>query len=319
MTEYKGYERLVSDLAAMHGQALEQVEPDLHQLRARFQACVQQAASTSRRRDRETETGLTFRAAFGRPLTLLAASGAALGVAALVGVAFVRRPVMKVVVSPEPSSAIAGIGAALPIAGAASPAVADPCIYHVTAKGDQPLIDDFEDGNPIISTFENRVGFWGLFKDTDSSGTFLPLMPAPRPQPTRENRIALHAVGGELRSWGATVQFAFQPSCYDASVYAGIAFSAKGPGRFYVGVREVRVVPVQWGGTCMHDCYDTHQKKVDLSAHWQQFSLKWGELRQRGYNSPPLDTTRINSFGFLIQSGDTPFDIWLDDVKFIAR
>jgi hypothetical protein len=222
-------------------------------------------------------------------------------------------------VSPEPLRSSAKVLPALAAVGSVSRVGADPCAAHIRAAGAQPLIDDFEDGNPLIGSFESRVGLWGLYKDTDSPGANMPLTPTIRPQPARGNRYALHAAGGELRNWGATVQFALQPSCYDASVYAGISFSAKGPGRVYAGVHEVRVVPVEWGGTCTHDCYDTHQKKVDLSARWQNYSIKWGEMHQRGYNTPPLETTRIHSIGFLIQPGDTPFDIWFDDVKFIAR
>jgi hypothetical protein len=76
---------------------------------------------------------------------------------------------------------------------------------------------------------------------------------------------------------------------------------------------------VQWNGTCTHDCYNTHQKKVDLGPSWKSYSLKWSEFQQRGYNTPPLDPTRIHGIGFLIQPSDTPFDVWFDDVKFIAR
>lgn len=317
MTEKKGYERLVSDLSSLHVRALDAIEPELQNSQAHFRTRLEQAA----RRDdnRRQAPGMTFRAVRGRPLGLLVASAAALAVVAFGGLAFIRRPVMKVEIAPEPSRSAARNGPALVNSAAMTRPTADPCIYHVRAKGDRPLIDDFEDGNPLISSLEDRVGLWAMYKDTDVSGTAMPLTPTLRANSSHDNRFALHAVGGELRDWGATVQFAFQPSCYDASAYGGIAFSAKGPGRVYVGVREVRVVPVQWGGTCTRDCYDTHQKKVDLSAQWQKYIIKWDELRQRGYSSPPLDATRINGLGFLVQPGDTPFDFWLDDVKFIAR
>lgn len=319
MTKQKVYERLVSDLASMHVQALEQNEPEPQYLRIKLQERLEQAGKTNSKQSRERAQGVTFQSILGRPLSVLASSAAVLALAIFVGWSLVRRPMLKVEITAEPVSASVRNVPAPASSGSVSPVVADRCLNHIRANGSQPLIDDFEDGNPLIGSFENRVGLWGLYKDTDSPGANMPLTPTLRAQPTRGNRFALHAVGGELRNWGATVQFAFQPSCYDANIYGGIAFSAKGPGRVYAGVREVRVVPVEWGGTCTHDCYDTHQKKVDLGARWQMYSIKWSELHQRGYNAPPLDPTRIQSIGFLIQPGDTPFDIWFDDLKFISR
>ncbi len=197
--------------------------------------------------DHGASTGATFQAILGRPLTWLAGSAAALSLVIFVGWSLVRRAPLKVEIAPEPLRESARIVPAPAGSGSASPVVVDPCVNHVRATGAQPLIDDFEDGNPLIGSFENRVGLWGLYKDTDPLGANMPLTPTLRPQPTPGNRFALHAVGGEFRDWGAIVQFDFQPSCYDASVYGGIAFSAKGPGRVYVGIQEVRVVPVQWG------------------------------------------------------------------------
>jgi hypothetical protein len=197
--------------------------------------------------------------------------------------------------------------------------VRDPCLARATASGDRPLIDDFEDGNPLLAPVEDRVGLWALFKDTDSAATFIALPPVRRVPAANKNRYALHAVGGELRNWGAVIQVALQPACYDASAYAGIAFSAKGPGRLYVGVREVSVVPIEFGGTCKSNCYNAHQKKLDLSARWQTHTVLWSEMRQRGYGSLPLDVKRLNGLAFLIQADDTPFDVWIDDVTFVKR
>jgi hypothetical protein len=150
-------------------------------------------------------------------------------------------------------------------------------------------------------------------------GSFNPLAPSKRERAMRNNRYALHAVGEELLNWGAVIQFSFQPTCYDISAYSGITFSAKGPGRLYVGVREVSVVPIHYGGTCTHDCYNSHQKKVDLAARWQTYTVLWNEMRQRGYETMPLDPRRANGFAFLVQASDTPYDLWFDDLKFVSR
>ena len=317
MTEHKAYDRLVSELESLHARTLDQGEPRLQDLRLDFEQRLKEMGNLQRRIVVLQGLGDKLKAAFARPFTWTATGVAALALIGFWG--WMRRPVLKVEVSPEPLRTAVQVLPAPAAVSSVSRVAADPCVAHIRAAGNQPSIDDFEDGNPLVGSFESRVGLWGLYRDTDTPGASMPLTPTIRPQPTRGNRFALHAVGGELRDWGATVQLSFQPSCYDASVYGGISFSAKGPGRVYAGVHEVRVVQVEWGGTCTHDCYNTHQKKVDLSARWQNYSLKWSELRQRGYDTPPLDATRVHSIAFLIQPGDTPFDIWIDDLKFIPR
>jgi hypothetical protein len=195
--------------------------------------------------------------------------------------------------------------------------VPDPCLHRGHADGNRPLIDDFERGSPLIVPREGRVGFWGFYLDNVPPSSNLPIVPELRSRPLRNNRYAMHTVGGELRNWGAVLELKFQPGCYDASAYRGLSFSALGPGRLYVGIREPRVVPVQWGGTCTSDCYDAHQMKVELTHRWQRFSVTWADLHQRSYDAPALDPTRINSIAFQIQPGDTPFNVWVDDLEFI--
>jgi hypothetical protein len=208
-------------------------------------------------------------------------------------------------------------GSTAPGASSTAPAATDACARSIRAPGTDPLLDDFEDGDSLISPREGRRAAWMLFKDNDPPGGLPLLIPVRRVPPTARNRNALHLTGGELREWGATAQFDFTPSCYDASAYGGIAFSARGPGRLYVGVREMRVVPTKWGGTCTEHCYDAHQKKIDLGAAWHAYRVPWSEFRQRGYHTPDLDPTRIHDLAFSVQPSDTPFDFWIDDVSFL--
>jgi len=222
-------------------------------------------------------------------------------------------------VSREPVGALVPTHQAPAVSARLAQPLRDPCSVLVRAAGRDPLIDDFEDGNPFLAQVEDRVGIWAHFKDSDPAGSFNTIAPNKLELPTRNNRFALHMSGGELLNWGAVVQFSFQPTCYDVSAYAGITFRARGPGRLYVGMREVSVVPTEYGGTCTRDCYNTHQKKVDLTARWQTYSVLWREMRQRGYETKPLDPGRVNGLGFLVQASDTPYDVWIDDVKFVSR
>lgn len=202
--------------------------------------------------------------------------------------------------------------------GSASPvAPLDPCLAAARAAGQDPLIDNFEDGDDAISPLEGRSGFWRWAREIDAPGTAPALMPVPRPDASHGNRLAQHVKGGRLSDWGATVEFNFRPGCYDASKYVGVSFQARGPGRIYVAPREVSVIPSAEGGTCDHDCYNPHVTKVDLEGTWRAYRVPWSELRQRGIGKPMLDPKRLHSIAFMIRAEDTPYDVWIDDLRFI--
>lgn len=317
MTERRDLDLLVFELARSHERALARNAEQLAASERRFLDALEQQAALSRAQGRRPTWGLSSRG------LALAVGGAALVVAAVVGFGLgvlpfeLRRAPTSASfeVLPEPAIPRASTRAA----HAAMPPRSDPCTRSMRAAGTDPLIDDFEDGDGLISPREGRSGAWALYKDNEPAGGLPSLTPVRRSPATARNRKALHATGGELRDWGASVQFDLRPSCYDASAYAGIAFSARGPGRVYLAVREMRVVPVAWGGTCTEGCYNVHQKKIDLTATWQSFTVPWSELRQRGYETAPLDPTHIHDIAFMVQAADTPFDLWIDDVSFVPR
>lgn len=196
---------------------------------------------------------------------------------------------------------------------------ADPCLQRFHATGTSPLIDDFEDGDAASIPVEGRGDRWILILDTDPEGTARAVAPELRPDGSTTNRRALHLVGPELRSWGAQAMLSFRPHvCYDVSVYAGITFRAKGPGRLFVGAEGVRQTPRKWGGTCEKDCYNDHVARVNLGRQWQTVELRWADLRQRGYEGEPLDVTSVDMLVFLVRAEDTPFDVWIDDLAFLT-
>lgn len=223
----------------------------------------------------------------------------------------------------QPSPTIAAEPGAKTSAGQAAhseaPARLDVCAARLIAHGAEPLIDDFEDGDDAVATLEQRAGFWRWARETDAPGTAPALLPVPRVASTRSNRLALHVKGAQLFDWGATVEFTFTPACYDASVYRGLSFQARGPGRIYVSPRESRVIPLAEGGTCERDCYNQHVKKIELESEWKTFEVSWEEVRQHGVERHPLDPSRLNSIAFLIRAEDTPYDVWLDDLRFLTR
>ncbi len=251
--------------------------------------------------------------------TTLAAAGAVL-LAAAAGVIVWLHPfgsTSKIKISPEqPPGNISG---SIPAAAPSAKPVIDPCNERRVAKGRQPLIDDFEDGDDEVARLEGRSGLWRWVRDTDLPRSSPALLPIPRPNPRPGNQLAVHVKGGRLLDWGAVVEFNFVPGCYDASVYQGLSFQAKGPGRIFVAPREVGVIPVALGGSCTEDCHNAHVKKIELSAQWKTYEVRFSEVEQRGYNKPAFNPSRLNSLAFQIHPEDTPYDVWLDDVRFLSR
>ena len=253
-----------------------------------------------------------------------AAAGVLLLAAGVLLVVLARRPaadlaiVAEQAVSADKPSAAPGAAAA-PGALRAGPLANDPCLAPAPVSGAEPSIDDFEDGDDAIRPLEGRAGFWRWAREIDAPGTAPALIPVPRPDATRANRMAQHVKGGELVDWGATVEFDFRPACYDASKYVGVSFQARGPGRIYFAPRERSVIPIAEGSSCEVDCYNPHVAKIELESAWRTYQVRWTEVRQRGIGKPALDTRHLHSLAFLIRAEDTPYEVWLDDVRFLPR
>lgn len=271
-----------------------------------YRARLEQMAALPRRRG--------YRAAFGA-LALLAA-GVLLVVLALEPSADLPIAAEHAASVSQPSAAPAGAPSSL---AQAAPRAIDPCLALAPVTGSEPSIDDFEDGDDAIRPVEGRAGFWRWAREIDAPGTAPALIPVPRPDATRANRLAQHVKGGQLLDWGATVEFDFRPACYDASKYVGVSFQARGPGRIFVAARERSVIPIAEGGSCEVDCHNPHVAKIELESVWRSYQVRWTELRQRGIGKPALDARHLHSLAFLIRPEDTPYDVWLDDLRFLQR
>lgn len=250
-----------------------------------------------------------------RARRLALVGGSALALAAAVAL-FFRSPSPNPRIAPEQTArAASAVGSAPRV----EPPLAAPCRERVVASGAFPLLDDFEDGDDALPPLDQRSGFWRWARESDAPGTAPALIPVPRLGGQARQGLALHVKGGRLFDWGATVEVNFQPGCYDATAYAGIKLQARGPGRVFVALREVGVIPVAEGGSCEHDCHNPHVAKLELSSDWRSYEVRWSELRPRGLNTAPLDASRLHSVAFLIHPEDTPYDVWFDDVRFLTK
>jgi len=261
-----------------------------------------------------------------RSFRLRASVAGALALAAAATLLIYRRTPTPLLAEPQPRPS----GASKLIATALLPREApsiDPlarCAPAVVAAGAEPLIDDFEDGDMRSQLLERRAGHWLAFND--GTGTQVPrpgvLFPADRIPSGRDgSRFGLHSHGGKFSKWGATISLNLSPRlCYDASVYAGIEFWARGRGRLRFGVQMTQVVSEEFGGSCVRDCFDSHVTEVTLSKTWQRYQVRWEELAQRGFGQTlPFDPRSLSGLEFSVGTDQTPYDFWLDDVGFLSR
>jgi hypothetical protein len=316
MIERRHLDHLVSELARKHRRQLERHPDDLEASERRFLDALQKEKQIGLSEAEERRSRPRAPRYLGLTISLATVAVLGLGLGVRAGRVGPGQPSSSTSVTIGPERTVSGSSAPAERSAAMKD---DPCAHRIRASGTDPLIDDFEDGDSLVSPREGRGGAWMLFKDNDPPGALPLLTPSRRSPATVNNKSALRVTSDELRDWGASIQFDFHPSCYDASAYGGLGFSAKGPGRLYLAVREMRVVPEKWGGTCLENCYDTHRKKIDLTAAWHGYVVAWSELRQRGYHSTALDPARIHDVALMVEPADTPFDLWIDDVRFVAQ
>lgn len=223
---------------------------------------------------------------------------------------------------PSALRAIASSSAA-PAPSARAPEL-EPCTPAVRAEGNAPLIDDFEDEDTRIAPLERRAGFWSA--SNDGTGKQLPTLGIPFPMARipggrGESRFALHTSGTKLGKWGAVVSAELSPRrCYDASAYAGLTFWARGHGAMNVVAKMTQVAPEFYGGSCTHDCFDGHRATITLSSKWEEHRVPWEQLKQAGFGQAvPFDPHSLISLELAVLPEQTPFDFWIDDLRFLER
>ncbi|HVJ20901.1 MAG TPA: hypothetical protein VM686_36070 [Polyangiaceae bacterium] len=251
-----------------------------------------------------------------RTLAAAALAAAALGLGAS-AIYFGRsRPAEPIVVaeeSPPKAPAITALPKALP-----------PCPEVIVARGDDPMIDDWEQHDFRLLPRNGRGGEWAAFDDGTGTGQSLanvPLFPSAIPGRRGNSRRALHITGPKFETWGVVVGTnVASGACYDATVYKGIEFWAKGKGTLYVGFQMIDTQERKLGGFCAENCYNGHRKRVDLAGGWQHVTAPWADFVQLEPSGlVDFDPRRIRWLEFMVFAEDTPFDIWLDDLSFLPR
>jgi hypothetical protein len=197
------------------------------------------------------------------------------------------------------------------------------------AAGAAPLIDDFEDGNITVAQLDGRSGNWENFDDTSLGGSYTPKSPT-----ALEGRNAsvgyCIAVSG-YSVWGANLVANLSgPKCgYDASVYKGVCFWAKGsvtgggPMVFAVGTDDT--VPAASGGKCSETCNAHYELKLTgasaLTDEYKEYCVEWDALALPSITEPkPLDAKALVQMEWKFPAGagvSTDGEICIDDIRFL--
>lgn len=254
---------------------------------------------------------------------LAAGSAVALAAAFALWVRANHAPATPLAREVPPAPVTIASGATPPAPSAGSPEL-EACTPAVVAEGKAPLIDDFEDANTRIAALEHRAGFWS--ESNDSTGVQQPTLGIPFvmsriPGGRGDSRFALHTSGSKFSKWGAVVSTEFSTRrCYDASAYAGLGFWSRGRGSMNIVAKMTQISPEEYGGTCTHDCFDGHKATIALSSKWQEHRVPWSELKQKGFGQPvPFDPHSLLSLELSVSPDQTPFDFWVDDIRFLER
>jgi hypothetical protein len=212
--------------------------------------------------------------------------------------------------------------------------IAPECMMPFGPTDPTALIDDIEDGNPLIATVAGRNGSWWVTTD-GSAGTITPLGDQ-APPPERilggrcESEFAIRVTGQGFTGWGANLSIGFKYTTeqepIDASAFRGVMFWAR------IGETHNSPIRVQFndsnthpnGGICdetlgsAEECYNGWGTDlVPISTSWRLYQLDFSRMTQRdfGYIAKSFDTTAIYNFGWDL-AANSVFDLWIDDVWF---
>jgi hypothetical protein len=202
--------------------------------------------------------------------------------------------------------------------------------------GESTMIDDLEDGDGAINEIMGRIGSWYAFND-GTGGTMSPAESADSfagEGGARGSLYAAHLTGKGWKEWGAGLGLDLNdpgPATptdpdlrkpYDASMYTGIAFEAKGNVPLRVSVAEIATIETTEGGTCVKSeedgkmCDDTHGKKIALGKGWKTYELPFSDLHQEGQGLPAaLDLKTLTGLQFQVDA-NLEFDFSVDNVRF---
>jgi len=207
--------------------------------------------------------------------------------------------------------------------------------------GQDPFVDDFEDGDHRAFKVFAREGWWWAASDGTPGSTIAPdparFRPAlrddvvPRRAPdgvlrAGANERAAHLVAGGQTRWGAQWGTPLRAlgdglKCpYNASAFAGLRLRAKGPATIALEIATPMTVPLaEEFGAREHHCWNHFAWEIELKPQWEEYFLEFAELRQSpSSEAVRFDPARVLGIQFSAPQRLLPVDFWIDDIAFVT-
>lgn len=204
---------------------------------------------------------------------------------------------------------------------------ADPSLA-IVATGENPLIDDLEDGDSNLLSVDGRNGNWFGLNSASNDNSFFRVV-ADENAPGKGGQVLRMSAGGS-RDGNPMVVLSFVNQVgaaslhhYDASVYDGVRFWVKANrgGRMQLSINTAYTVPIARGGLCdgeSYDCENGYRVRIGVGEEWNLVRLPFSRFVQAGYpNDGPLDLSILKEITFSLRSRSAS-DFWIDDISFYA-
>jgi len=190
------------------------------------------------------------------------------------------------------------------------------------------MIDDLEDGDPLILAADGRQGAWYTYNDESEGAEQLPPTPfEPTSGGPGSSLYMAQTSGSGFGVWGAGVGIDLNNEGdpdggdgmrmpYDASGHQGIVFHGRGNTGIRVKLLTAAIVPTETGGTCETECEDAHGMSIPLTDEWQQFTVPFDGAFQEGWGTAAsFDASTMMSVQFQVAAG-IDFEYELDQIGF---
>jgi hypothetical protein len=184
----------------------------------------------------------------------------------------------------------------------------------------EAVLDDFEDGDLSLIKVAARTGNWYPFpvSSATAAGEASTKCVA---RGLRSGHFVATGDGNPGPNWNASMVDPFTAVIpYDASAWSGFSFwIAMGGGTaaevadMTVGINTPGVLASE--GFCT-TCGDYHLTTIKLTRSWTRWSIRFDDLKQRGFGDPPIPLLPRDRLVNFIFWPSNPFDIWIDDFRF---
>lgn len=188
------------------------------------------------------------------------------------------------------------------------------------------IVDDLEDGDPVIYERDGRIGVWYSYNDS-TGGTMNPaamqdfVTTAGGPN---GSLYSAHVRGSGFTNWGAGIGFDLNNAggaikgIFDARGYQGVAFQVRNNVMLRFKIQTAEVVPTDLGGTCTagDSCNDSYGYDVAPSTSWRQVVINFSDLQQGNWGqAAPWSAASLMGFQWEVLANQN-FEFAIDDVGF---